>query len=450
MLHSNRGQPQDDHELVLDAGSVDLDQDAVGRLLRQVRQREPQAFGAVDDETALVRLGVLRRADNGVGVTLAGLLTLGQWPQQYLPQLCVTFIAVPGTHKDAVPEGAPRFTDNATIRGPLPQMIEETVRVILRNTRTAGYVRGLGRDDVGDYPVEALREAVTNALAHRDYSPMARGTQIQVELYVDRLVVRNPGGLFGRAGEVRRGAVKPAETHLGRVREQGPRRPGSSQACPPIGHAAGKLDVARCRRGARKAPDQTQQESGRRESNSRSQPGNLVGDRPRTCADVRRCWSDATSLAAAVRRSPPRHHLIGHVAGTTCSACGLRATRFSHPAGLVMSTHPRRRGGLRTGWASGQRQKRALAPYPCVVHNRQVQVRFTQSARRHRIGRARALYVISTVEPVVVEGDDDISERLLWIGPDDRGLELEVIAIRETEYLLVIHVMPHLFRRRTP
>lgn len=197
MLHANRGQPQDDHEVVEEASPADLDQDAVGRLLRRVRQREPRAFGAVDDDTALVRLGVLRRRDAGVGVTLAGLLTLGQWPQQYLPQLCVTFVAVPGTHKDAVPEGAPRFTDNATIRGPLPQMIEETVRVILRNTRTAGYVRGLGRDDVGDYPVEALREVVTNALAHRDYSPLARGTQIQVELYVDRLVVRNPGGLFG-------------------------------------------------------------------------------------------------------------------------------------------------------------------------------------------------------------------------------------------------------------
>jgi ATP-dependent DNA helicase RecG len=197
MLHANRGQPQDDHEVVDEATVSDLDQDAVGRLLRRVRQREPQAFGAVDDQTALLRLGVLRRTDVGVGVTLAGLLTLGEWPQQYLPQLCVTFVAVPGTHKDAVPEGAPRFTDNATIRGPLPKMIEETVRVILRNTRTAGYVRGLGRDDVGDYPVEALREAVTNALAHRDYSRLARGTQVQVELYVDRLVVRNPGGLFG-------------------------------------------------------------------------------------------------------------------------------------------------------------------------------------------------------------------------------------------------------------
>lgn len=158
MLHANRGQPRDDNGVVEGAGLGDLDQDAVGRLLRRVRQREPQPFAGVDDTTALVRLGVLRRTEDSWGVTLAGLLTLGQWPQQYLPQLCVTFIAVPAASKDAVPAGAPRFTDNATVRGPLPQMIEQTVQVILRNTRTAGYVHGLGREDVEDYPVEALRE----------------------------------------------------------------------------------------------------------------------------------------------------------------------------------------------------------------------------------------------------------------------------------------------------
>lgn len=197
LLHANRGQPRDDHEIVTEATLNDLDRDAVDRLLRRVRQREPAAFAAVDDETALIRLGVLRREQDQLGVTLGGLITLGQWPQQFLPQLCVTFIAVPAASKDAIPDGAPRFTDNATLRGPLPQMIEDTVRVILRNTRVAGHVRGLGREDVGEYPVEALREAVTNALAHRDYSSHARGTQVQVELYVDRLVIRNPGGLFG-------------------------------------------------------------------------------------------------------------------------------------------------------------------------------------------------------------------------------------------------------------
>ena len=53
-------------------------------------------------------------------------------------------------------------------------------------------------------------------------------------------------------------------------------------------------------------------------------------------------------------------------------------------------------------------------------------------------------------EPSVMATDEDLQERLLWIGTDDRGLELEVIAIVETDFLLVIHVMPHQYRRRTP
>jgi hypothetical protein len=76
-----------------------------------------------------------------------------------------------------------------------------------------------------------------------------------------------------------------------------------------------------------------------------------------------------------------------------------------------------------------------------------VRVRFTQSARRHRIGKAHALHVMNTIDPEVTPADDTHRERRLWIGPDDRGPDLEVIAIVEPDYLLVIHVMPHHFRR---
>lgn len=84
-----------------------------------------------------------------------------------------------------------------------------------------------------------------------------------------------------------------------------------------------------------------------------------------------------------------------------------------------------------------------------MAHNAVVQVRFTQSARRHRIGKARALHVINSAEPTVVPADEETREKLVWIGPDDRGLDLEVVAVVEPDYLLVIHVMPHKFRRRT-
>jgi hypothetical protein len=84
-----------------------------------------------------------------------------------------------------------------------------------------------------------------------------------------------------------------------------------------------------------------------------------------------------------------------------------------------------------------------------VAHNvPRVRVRFTQSARRHRIGRARALHVIDTVEPTVIPADEADRERRVWVDPDDRGLELEIVAIVEPEYLLEIHVMAYRFRRR--
>jgi len=52
--------------------------------------------------------------------------------------------------------------------------------------------------------------------------------------------------------------------------------------------------------------------------------------------------------------------------------------------------------------------------------------------------------------PTVVPTDSTTREQLVWVGPDARGLDLEVVAIVEPDYLLVIHVMPHQFRRRTP
>ena len=46
-------------------------------------------------------------------------------------------------------------------------------------------------------------------------------------------------------------------------------------------------------------------------------------------------------------------------------------------------------------------------------------------------------------------GTGDLDDRLLFIGRDEKGVELEVIAIAQPDHLLVIHVMPHAYRRKT-
>jgi ATP-dependent DNA helicase RecG len=115
-------------------------------------------------------------------------------------------VVFPSHDRGVVPEGGPRFIDNRSLNGPVPLIVADTVDAITRNMRIAGTVAGVGREDVYEYPVEALREAVVNALMHRDYAPVARGTQVQVEMFPDRLLVRNPGGLFGPVSEGELGA----------------------------------------------------------------------------------------------------------------------------------------------------------------------------------------------------------------------------------------------------
>ena len=75
-----------------------------------------------------------------------------------------------------------------------------------------------------------------------------------------------------------------------------------------------------------------------------------------------------------------------------------------------------------------------------------MEIRFSQSARKHRIGRQRVLFVIATSEAEEFLSEGINPHRLLWIGFDDRGLELEVIGVRTPTGVLIIHVMPLNFR----
>lgn len=197
-LLANRTQPTYDQEIVEHAVMSDLDDDLISGLLIEARRRAPRAFDKLERTDALIRLGAAARCDDGeVRPTLAGLLSLGTYPQQFVPQLFVSFVVLPGTRMgQPAPDGA-RFLDNQTITGPIPAMVTDAVAAMIRNMRKAAVIRGLGREDRYDYPLDVIRELVVNALMHRDYSPDSRGTQIQIELYLDRLVIKSPGGLYG-------------------------------------------------------------------------------------------------------------------------------------------------------------------------------------------------------------------------------------------------------------
>ncbi len=73
---------------------------------------------------------------------------------------------------------------------------------------------------------------------------------------------------------------------------------------------------------------------------------------------------------------------------------------------------------------------------------------FANASRKHRVGRAHIRYVMTTVEPVAMTTNRGDSG-WLYVGTDDRGVALEIIAVEvDSEELFVIHAMPRVYRRR--
>ncbi|TKV56307.1 transcriptional regulator [Nakamurella flava] len=190
---AGRGQPVYDREPVLGSSRADLDVDQLQRTLRRIRSSGHRWAAQADDTALTHRLGITTGSDEDAPLTLAGLLCYGLFPQQFFPQLMLSVVVHPPQDSESV-----RFIDNQTVRGAIPEMVENALRVIQRNTAVRSTIseRG-GRQDEPDYPAVAVREALVNALLHRDYSPTTRGTQVQVDITPEQLKITSPGGLFG-------------------------------------------------------------------------------------------------------------------------------------------------------------------------------------------------------------------------------------------------------------
>ncbi len=195
-LLEDKAQPSHDAEIVAEATMDDLDKSLFNGVIRRQKSLHARLFANFSDEEIAVNLRIAARdADGTLRPTLAALLALGTYPQKYFPRLTVTFAAYP--EKDKASAGGVKYLDSEKMAGPIPAIISDTIAAVRRNTRLGGAMVGVKRVDVPDYPPAAVREAVCNALMHRDYSELARGTQVQVNLYSDRLEFLSPGGLYG-------------------------------------------------------------------------------------------------------------------------------------------------------------------------------------------------------------------------------------------------------------
>ena len=203
---SARGQPTFDRDPVEDAGLDALDRDRVGGYLQQVRREKPRLWRRLrlDDKTFAERLcdmDIVVRSNGDYRPTVAGLLVFGLWPQKTFPSLTITFVRYQGSAPGMPGPRGERFLDNRKFEGRLDEMVDDAVQRVTANMRQGTLIDGIFHRTVFEYPEEAVREAIINAVAHRDYSPHARGTHVRVEMYADRLEVITPGGLHGPVSE---------------------------------------------------------------------------------------------------------------------------------------------------------------------------------------------------------------------------------------------------------
>jgi ATP-dependent DNA helicase RecG len=195
---SSRGQPRNDEDVVAEADLTDLDDTALARYLDQLQAARPgTGYLSGPREEVLTQLRVCAHDGAMLRPTLAGLLMFGKYAQEFFPQLRITFVQFYGTTEDEPAPGGARFLDNRAFEGPIPEMVTRTEQYALSAMRKASLIEGIIRRDIPEYPQVALREAIVNAVAHRDYSPFVRGSTIDVKMFADRLEVRSPGGLHG-------------------------------------------------------------------------------------------------------------------------------------------------------------------------------------------------------------------------------------------------------------
>ena len=197
----------DDERPIQRASLSTLNQDAVQRYLLERRVERP-GFGRLDEAQQEEMLNITRE---GVP-TLAAVLNFGIYPQGYLPQLGITAIVVPGKEiGETAQEDSARFLDNKRIEGTIAEMVEEALAFCKRNMKVRTIIdpQTGRRTDQTEYPINALREAILNALIHRDYSSYTEGTPVQLDFFADRLEIHSPGGLYGRTTVEQLGRSRP-------------------------------------------------------------------------------------------------------------------------------------------------------------------------------------------------------------------------------------------------
>ena len=188
-MANDRGLVDWEHQPVRNATLEDLDLEKVKAYVARRSANNHQISRFKDIERVLLGMEcALKTSNGGVVPTNAGMLFFGSHPQEHIIQSDVACVLLRET------VGASRYADRRIITGTLQELIDGAELFLSRYIAVGAKVEGFKRIDIPEYSLEVLREAVINAVVHRDYSK--RGESVRVFYYPDRVEIHSPGLLL--------------------------------------------------------------------------------------------------------------------------------------------------------------------------------------------------------------------------------------------------------------
>ncbi len=206
---------------VQDMGLDSLDMDRIQNYFQDVLKRStPHRSDLENWRKLLCNSNLLVKSGENYQATVAGLLLFGKNPNRRLPQATVTTVAFAGTEKGS------NTVDEERIIGPLTSriskrgevldrgVIDHAIDFVQRNMGSTAWLDGGRRLRKKALPLDAVREAIVNAVTHRDYT--LEGTEIEISLYDDRMEVISPGRLPNgvTVEKMKEGVVRVARNEL--------------------------------------------------------------------------------------------------------------------------------------------------------------------------------------------------------------------------------------------
>ena len=201
-LYQSSGLMRYDLKAVPGSSTEDLDIRRLENYFRDIREQKLPERGDEEGWTRLlVNTDLMLQQKDRAGPTVGAILLMGRKPNRFLPQAGITAVAYPTEVKDYAAR------DRMVLRGPIVPLlspagdvlenglIDQAIDFVRRNTAVEAWIDEGGRrhDRWKNYPLEAVREALVNAIAHRDYTITV--TDIELSIYSDRLEVISPGNL---------------------------------------------------------------------------------------------------------------------------------------------------------------------------------------------------------------------------------------------------------------